>query len=70
MDDVANLPDPRLEHAVGGGVGDHDRRQSSGMLLRLQPQVGHVHVAIVIAGHHHYLHAGHHCARGVGAMRR
>jgi len=45
----AQLFDRGFEHAVGAGVGDHHRGQVGAVLLALGLQVGHVHVAVVIA---------------------
>ena len=67
--DLAQLADPRLEHAVRGGVRDHDRREPVGRGIDLTAQVAEIDVAVVVAPHHHHLHAGHHRARGVGAVR-
>src|ERR1700681_2391790 len=35
MHDVADLADMLLEHAVGGGIGDHDRGEIFSVLLSL-----------------------------------
>ena len=70
MDHRADLDDGFLEHAMRGGVGDHQRRQVLRMGLGLGAQVGEVDVAIVVAGDHLHRHPGHHGARRVGAMRR
>ncbi len=66
----ADLADVVLEHAVGGRVGDHDRGQLVGVLGDLGAQVVEVDLALLAAGSHdHDAHAGHHRARGVGAVR-
>ena len=65
----AKLLDLRLEHAMGAGVGDHHRGQVGAVLLTLGLQVGHVHVAVLVAFGHHHLHAHHLGAGGVGAVR-
>jgi hypothetical protein len=59
MHDVADLADMLLEHAVGRGIGDHQRGEPIGMLRRLGAQIGHVDVAARIAADHHDLHARH-----------
>jgi hypothetical protein len=69
VDERADLADALLEDAVRARVGDHQRRQPRGVLLRLGAEVGHVHVAVAVAGDHDDLHAGHHRARRVGAVR-
>ena len=69
VDDLADLDHRFLEHAVRGRVGDHQRGKAVRMLLRLGPQVGHVHVAVDVALHHHHLHAAHLRGSGVGAVR-
>ena len=70
VDEVADLGDLRLEHPVGGRVGDHQGRQGvlevGGTLL----QVVEVHVAVAVALDHDDVHAGHHGAGGVGAVGR
>ena len=68
--DVADVADVRLEHAVGGRVRDHQRGEVGRVLVRLRLEVVEVDVAVVVAGHHHDAHAGHHRARGIGAVRR
>ena len=69
VDDRADVPDRRLEHAVRRGVGDHQRREV-GVRGRLGAQVVEVDVAAVVAADHHHLEAGHVRARRVGAVRR
>ena len=59
-----------LEHAVGRGVGDHQRRHVGGVGGELGPQVVEVDVAVVVACHDHDLHAGHGRGGGVGAVGR
>ena len=70
VDDAADLPDGCLEHAVGGGVGHHQRGECLLVLLGLRGQVGDVDVAMLVAPHRHHLHPSHHGARRVGAVRR
>ena len=70
VDHLADLDDGFLEHAMGGGIGDHQRRQIVGVGLGLGAQVGEVDVAVLVAGHHLHRHPGHDGARRVGAMRR
>ena len=64
----ADLTDAGFKHAVGGGVGDHQRRQPVGVLGRLRRQILLIDVALVITGDSHHLEAGHHGTGGVGAM--
>ena len=68
MHDLADLGDGRLEHAVGRGVGDHQRSQVVLVLLGLRAQVGEIHIAVAIAGHRHDAHPGHHGRSRVGPV--
>src|SRR5258708_34633824 len=45
MDDVADLADMLLEHAMRRGIGDHDRGEVVRMLLRLGAEIVAVYVA-------------------------
>ena len=65
----AQFLDAGLEHAVGAGVGDHDRGQVGAVLLTLGLEVGHVDVAVGVTRRDHHLHADHGGAGGVGAVR-
>ena len=65
---VAEGLDRGLEHAVGAGVGDHHRRQVLAVLFALGLQVGHVYVALLVAGGDHHCQPGHLSARRVGAV--
>ena len=68
--DVADIAHAVLEHAVRGGIGDHQGVQPAGMLRRPGPQIVHVDVAAVVAGHDDHPHARHGRARRVGAVCR
>ena len=70
VDRVADVADGGLEHAVGRGVGDHQARQASGVLVDLGPQIVEVDVAVVVAGHDHDVESRHRRAGRVGAVRR
>ena len=70
VDEVADLGDALLEHAVGGRVGHHQCGEVGAVLDDLGLEVGHVDVAVVIAGHHDHAHAGHDGRGGVGAVGR
>ena len=70
MHDVADLADVLLEHAVGGGIGDHDRGEIARVLRRLGAQIVDVDIAARIAGDHHHFHAGHLRGSRIGAVRR
>jgi hypothetical protein len=70
VDDLADLDDGFLEHAVRGRVGDHQRGEVRRMLLGLGAQVGDVDVAVLVAGHDHHVHADHLRRGRVGAVRR
>ena len=67
---LADADDRLLEHAVGRGIGDHQRGQAVAVLRELGLEVVEIDVALVVAGHHHHVEPGHHRARGVGAVRR
>jgi hypothetical protein len=67
--EVADLGDPLLEHPVRGRVGDHEHGEVLVVGLDLVLEVVDVHVALVVAGHHHDAHPGHDRGRGVGAVR-
>ena len=64
----AEFLDRGLEHAVGTGVGDHHRRQLLAVLFALGLQVGHVHVALFVAGGDHHRQASHLGTGRVGAV--
>ena len=68
--DVADITDPRFEHAVGRGVRDHDRGELVAVRLGLGPKVGKIDVALAVAGHDDHAHAGHLRRRRVRAVRR
>jgi hypothetical protein len=70
VDDRADVPDRRLEHAMRRRVGDHQRREIGAVRGRLGAQVVEIDVAAVIAADHHHLEARHVRARRVGAVRR
>ena len=70
VDDVADFPDGFLEHAMSGGVGDHQGGEIVAMGPGLGLEIGDVDVAVVVTGDRHDLEAGADGARRVGAMRR
>ena len=59
VDDLADLGDRRLEHAVGRGISDHEGGDPPLVRPPLRAQVGHVDVALVVAGDDDHLEAGH-----------
>ena len=59
MDDLADLADVLLEHAVRRRVRDHDCSEVLRVRVGLRLQIGDVDVALCIACHDHDLHAGH-----------
>ena len=69
VDDLADLADRRLEHAVRLGIGHHQRRQIAGMLVRLGAQIGDIDVAVAVAADHHHLQSRHRGAGRIGAVR-
>ena len=58
MDDVADVDDGFLEDAVGGRVGDHERREVGGVVVGLGGEVGDVDVAIAVTFDGDDFHAG------------
>ncbi len=64
----AEFLDLRLKHAMGAGVGDHDAGQVGGVLFALGLQIGHVHIALVVAAGDDHLQARHLRAGRVGAV--
>src|SRR5574343_589612 len=66
----ADVADRLFKHPVGGGVGDHQGGKALGVLLGLGLQVGQIHVAVVVAVHHHHVHAAHLGGGRVGAVGR
>jgi hypothetical protein len=69
VDDLADLADVRLEHAVGRRVGDHDRREIAGVRGGLRGEIVEVDVARVVGGDHHDLATCHVRRRRVRAVR-
>ena len=69
VNDLADLTHRLLEDAVGGRVGDHERGERVRVLLRARLQVLDVDVAGVVALHRDDLHARHHGAGRVRAVR-
>ncbi len=70
MHDIADRPDLRLEHAVRGGIGDHDRGEIIGVLLCLGAQIRKIDVSLCVAIHHDDVHPGHVGGGRVGPVRR
>ena len=69
MDNFANLPDRFLKHAVRGRIGDHQAGKVFFMRLGLGAQLGHVNVAVLIAGDSDDFQPGHDGAGRVRAVR-
>ena len=61
--------DARLEHAVRRRIRDHDRGEVRAVRARLGLEVGHVDVAVGVAGDDDDAHAGHLRRRRIGAVR-
>ena len=59
VDDRAEAADARLEHAVRRRIRDHDRREVRAVRPRLRLEIGHVDVAVGVAGDDDDAHAGH-----------
>ena len=65
----ADLGDVVLVDAVGGRIGDHQRRKPFGMLAHLGAQIVEVDVAVIQTAHHDDPHSGQRRRCGVGAVR-
>ena len=59
VDDGAEPSDARLEHAVRRRIRDHDRREVRAVRPRLRLEIGHVDVAVGVAGDDDDAHPGH-----------
>ena len=70
VDDVADLDDRFLEHAVRRRIRHHQRGEIVLVLLGLRAQVGDVDVSARVGLHDHDLHPRHHRARRVRPVRR
>ena len=68
VDKVAQFDDGLFEYAMGGGVGDHDRRQVLRVAFGFAAQVLHIHVTVGVAFHDYHAHAGQCGAGRVGAV--
>ena len=66
----AHVADALFVHAVGRGVGDHDRRQGVSMLLTFRAEVIEVDRPVVPAGNHRHPHTGHDGRSGVRCHAR
>ncbi len=67
--DTADLPDARLEDAVGGGVGHHQAGERVPVLLRLGAQVREIDVPLLVGGDRHHREARHDRAGRIGSVR-
>ncbi len=65
----AELGHLRLEHPVGGGIGDHHGGEPVAVFGDLRSNVGQVDVAPVVACDHDDVEASHHRTGRVGAVR-
>ena len=48
VDQLADLHDGLLEHAVGRGIGDHQRGEVRGMVMDLVGKVVHVDISVLV----------------------
>ena len=69
MHGLTDFPNARLEHAVGGGVGHHERGKAITVLSRLLLEIDDIDVAGLIAANRHDFKTGHDRAGGIGPMR-
>ena len=67
---LAEFLDLRFKYAVGARVGDHHAGELVTVLFALGFQVGHVHIALGVAGGDDHRHASHLGTGRVGAMGR
>ena len=70
MNNLTNLADFFLEHAVRRRVRHHQATQPIRVLVGFGSQIGQVDVAAFVAFRDHDLHPGHHSRRRVGSMGR
>ena len=68
VDDGADVADRLFEHAVGGRVGDHQRREVFTVGLRAGAQIVEIDVALLVAGDGRDLQPGQHGAGGVRSV--
>ncbi len=68
VDDVHNLQNALFEGTMSGRIGNHDASKVVLVLLNLGFEVVDVHIAAVVAFHHHNSHAGFGSTGGIGAM--
>ena len=70
MDNLADFHDFRFKDAVGGGVGNHQRGKAVLVLFGFGAEVGHVNVALFVAGAGNGGETGLDGGSRVGAVRR
>ena len=70
MHDVADFAHRNLKNPVGRRIGNHNGGELVAVLFRPRLEVGNVDVALIVAFHHHHLHAHHLCTGRVGAVSR
>ena len=70
VDNITDLNDGFLEHAVCRRIGHHDGSQRLAMCFGFGPEIIQIDIAILVAFDDHNLHTGHRCRCRVGAMRR
>ena len=68
VDDIHNFQNTFFESTVGRGIGNHDAGEVVLVLLNLGFEVVNVHIAAVVALHHHNSHAGFGSTGRVGAV--
>src|SRR5437879_2895481 len=70
MNDLADLPDRRLEHAVRRGICHHQRAEGVAMLFGFCFEICDVDGALRVRLHDHDLHSRHHGAGRIRPVRR
>ena len=70
MDDLADFADAFFVHAVGGGVGNHQRAEGVFVLLGFGSEIGDIDVAVFVGIDNDDFHAQHLRGGRVGAVGR
>ena len=69
VDYFANVADALLEHAMGRGIGHHDRSEVFTVEIGFRSEIGEIDVAVGVTGDGDDLHSNHHGTGRVGAVR-
>ena len=69
MDDLADLDDRFLEHAVRRRIGDHQCSEVARVRLGLGAEIGDIDVSTLVGSDDDDFHSSHHRASRIGAVR-